>query len=66
MPRKICITTIYKNTNYGANLQAFALNKFINEYNECYLLSYEPQIKNAFSWIKNSWTNEKNKTLFRT
>lgn len=66
MPRKICITTIYKNTNYGANLQAFALNKFINEYNECYLLSYEPQIKNAFSWIKNSWTNEKNKTLFRS
>ena len=66
MPREICITTVYKNTNYGANLQAFALNQFINKRKDCYLLNYEPLIKNAFSWIKKSWINEENKTLFRS
>ena len=40
MLRKISIATLYKNTNYGANIQAFVLNKYINDkgYDCCLLL----------------------------
>ena len=68
--RKIGVITVHKNTNYGANLQAFASTKYINQLGyDCCLVDYysevQKQCTNALSWIKLSYKREQNKTFLR-
>lgn len=66
MPQKIGIATIYENTNYGANLQAFATCKYLNSLGyDAYLLDYYSTSSRLLPWLYKSWSNEKNKTLKR-
>ena len=70
MNKKVGIITVHKNVNYGANLQAFATNKFLNDSGfDCCVLDYtlpsEDKQNKLFSWLKESWDNEPNKSLPR-
>lgn len=70
MAKKIGVITVHKNTNYGANLQAFASCKYINNVGfDCSVIDYTlPEHDKAnylFSWLKQSWDGEKNKSLSR-
>lgn len=70
MKQKIGILTVHKNTNYGANLQAFALCNYINSLGyDCETVDYVSREDLKFlklgSWLKLSWDNEKNKSLAR-
>ncbi len=70
MNKKVGIITVHKNVNYGANLQAFATNKFFNDSGfDCCVLDYtlpsEDKQNKLFSWLKQSWDNEPNKSLSR-
>ena len=70
MSKKLGIITVHKNVNYGANLQAFALNEFLkrNGY-DCNVIDYtlpsQEQSAHLFSWLKQSWQAEKNKSFSR-
>ncbi|MBE6684090.1 MAG: 4Fe-4S dicluster domain-containing protein [Ruminococcaceae bacterium] len=66
MPQKIGIATIYVNTNYGANLQAFATCKYVNSIGyDTYVLDYYSASGRLLPWLYKSWSNEKNKTFKR-
>ena len=70
MKQKIGILTVHKNTNYGANLQAFALCNYINSLGyDCETVDYVSREDLKFlklgSWLKISWDNEKNKSFSR-
>lgn len=70
MYNKIGIITLHHNVNYGANLQAFATCKFVNDHNyNCEVVDYRlksQEIKNnAISWAMLSWNNEQSKSLKR-
>lgn len=70
MKQKIGILTVHKNTNYGANLQAFALCNYINSLGyDCETVDYVSREDLKFlklgSWLKLSWDNEKNKSVSR-
>ena len=65
--KKIGINTVHRNVNYGANLQAFASCKFINNagYNAEIIDYYPPAIDKdnyLFSWLKLSYDNGKRKS----
>lgn len=68
--KKVGIITVHKNTNYGANLQAFASNKYVNKIGcDCAVVDYSTEehdkSNHVFSWLKQTWDNEKNKTVAR-
>ena len=68
--QKIGILTVHKNTNYGANLQAFASCLYINKLGyDCSLIDYasldQQKSTHLFSWLKQSWDGEKNKSFSR-
>ncbi len=70
MYNKIGVITLHHNSNYGANLQAFATCKFVNDhYYNCEVVDYRLKTQelknNAISWVMLSWNNEKNKSLKR-
>ena len=70
MSKKIGIITVHKNVNYGANLQAFASCKYLNStgYNSYvidYTLPRHEKSNHLFSWLKQSWDGEPNKSLAR-
>lgn len=70
MYNKIGVITLHHNVNYGANLQAFATCKFVNDHNyNCEVVDYRlksQEIKNnAISWAMLSWNNEQSKSLKR-
>ena len=70
MNKKVGIITVHKNVNYGANLQAFATCKFLNDSGfDCSVLDYtlpsEDKQNKLFSWLKQSWDNEPNKSFSR-
>ena len=70
MSIKVGIITLHKNTNYGANLQAFASSAFVKNLGfDCILIDYfnDEQRKKSkvFSWLKLSWDKEKNKSFSR-
>lgn len=70
MKQKIGILTVHKNTNYGANLQAFALCNYINSLGyDCETVDYVSPVDLKFiklwSWLRLSWDNEKNKSFSR-
>ena len=67
---KIGVITVHKNVNYGANLQAFASCKYLNNKGyECSVIDYTlPEHEKGahlFSWLKQSWDGEKNKSASR-
>ncbi len=66
--KKIGIITVHRNVNYGANLQAFASCKFINNagYNAEIIDYYPKEIDKdnyLFSWLKLSYNGGKTKSL---
>lgn len=68
MEKKIGIITVHRNVNYGANLQAFASCKFINNagYNAEIIDYYPKEIDKdnyLFSWLKLSYNGGKSKSL---
>ena len=70
MKKNIGVITVHNNTNYGANLQAFASCAYLNEQGyDCKLIDYTipSHLKSTklLSWLKVSWDNEKNKSLSR-
>lgn len=70
MKQKIGVLTVHKNINYGANLQAFASSTYlIKQGYDCKVIDYTlPEHEKAnhlFSWLKQSWDGEKNKSLSR-
>ena len=65
---KVGIVTVHKNTNFGANLQAFALNRYINNLGyDCETIDYVPDDRgnHLWSWLKLSWDGETNKSFKR-
>ena len=70
MSKKVGVITVHKNVNYGANLQAFASCKYLNNkgYDSSvidYTLPEHEKNAHLFSWLKQSWDGEPNKTLPR-
>lgn len=70
MKQKIGILTVHKNTNYGANLQAFALCSYIDSLGyDCetvdYVSSNDLKFIKLSSWLRLSWDNEKSRSLSR-
>ncbi len=66
--KKVGIITVHRNVNYGANLQAFASCKFINNagYNAEIIDYYPKEIDKdnyLFSWLKLSYDCGKSKSL---
>lgn len=62
--KKVGIVTVHRNVNYGANLQAFASNKFINNQGfNAEIIDYLPSELDKenylLSWLKLSWDNGK-------
>lgn len=67
---KIGIITVHKNTNYGANLQAYASCKYINQLGyDCEIIDYVPPVQDTanhlFQWLYASWKNEHSKNIVR-
>ena len=61
---KVGIITLHRNTNYGANLQAFALQKYIKSlgYDVLiidYLKSEFDYQNHLLAWLKESWKNSR-------
>ena len=70
MSKKIGVITVHKNVNYGANLQAFASCAYLNKQGyDCrvidYTLSSHEKSAHLFSWLKQSWDGEANKSFSR-
>lgn len=66
--KKVGIVTVHRNVNYGANLQAFASNKFLlNHGFNTEIVDYLPKELDKdnylFSWLKRTWDNDKNSSL---
>lgn len=67
---KIGIITVHKNTNYGANLQAYASCRYINQLGyDCEIIDYVPPAQDTanhlFKWLYASWANENSKNIVR-
>ncbi|MBQ8429659.1 MAG: polysaccharide pyruvyl transferase family protein [Clostridia bacterium] len=70
MSKKVGVITVHKNVNYGANLQAFASCRYLNKLGyDCSLIDYtlpeHEKSAHLFSWLKQSWDAERNKSLTR-
>lgn len=70
MKQKVGILTVHKNTNYGANLQAFALCNYINSLGfDCETVDFTSQedlkYTRLLSWLKLTWDNEPGKSPVR-
>ena len=66
MKRKVGILTVHKNTNYGANLQAFASCKYINDKGyDCKLVDYFSASASLIPWLKITWENSRNESSLR-
>ena len=70
MKEKIGIITVHNNTNYGANLQAFASCRYLQKcgYDSRvidYSIPSHLRQTRLLSWLKTSWDAEKNKSLAR-
>lgn len=68
--KKVGIITVHKNTNYGANLQAFASCQYIKSLGyDCniidYILPEHDRANHLLSWLRLSWDGEKNKSISR-
>ena len=68
--RKVGVITVHKNVNYGANLQAFASCRYLNKKGfDCKVIDYtlpsHEKSVHLFSWLKQSWDGDKNKTFSR-
>lgn len=68
--RQVGIITVHSNVNYGANLQAFASCKYLNNqgYDSKvidYTLPNHEKSVHLFSWLRQSWKGEKDKSLKR-
>ena len=68
--RQVGVITVHKNVNYGANLQAFASCKYLNKKGfDCKVIDYtlpsHEKSVHLFSWLKQSWDAEKNKSFSR-
>lgn len=66
--KKVGIITVHRNVNYGANLQAFASCKFINNLGlDAEIIDYYPKEIDKdnylFSWLKLSYDHGKSKSL---
>ena len=66
--KKIGIITVHRNVNYGANLQAFASCKFLNNLGyKTEIIDYLPNELDKdnylFSWLKLSYKNGKTKSV---
>ena len=67
---QIGVITVHKNVNYGANLQAFASCKYLNKQGfDCRVIDYtlpsHEKSAHLFSWLKQSWVGEPNKSFLR-
>ena len=67
---QVGVITVHKNVNYGANLQAFASCKYFNKQGfDCSVIDYtlpsHEKSAHLFSWLKQSWDAEKNKSFSR-
>lgn len=67
--KKIGIITVHRNVNYGANLQAFASCKYINNLGfDAEIIDYYPKEIDKdnylFSWLKLSYDCGKSKSVF--
>ena len=65
---KIGIITVHRNVNYGANLQAFASARFLNNSGfDAEVVDYLPKNLDKdnylFSWLKSSWDNDENRSF---
>ena len=70
MKQKIGIITVHNNTNYGANLQAFASSAYLDKigHDACiidYTLPSHLKHTRLFPWLKCSWDGEPNKSISR-
>lgn len=70
MKQKVGILTVHKNTNYGANLQAFALCHYINSLGfDCETVDYtskeDLKYTRLLPWLRLSWDNEPGKSPAR-
>lgn len=68
--KKTGIITVHKNVNYGANLQAFASCKYLSKQGFDssvidYTIPEHEKSNHLFSWLKQSWDGEKNKSIPR-
>ena len=67
--KKIGIITVHRNVNYGANLQAYASCKYINNLGfDAEIIDYYPKEIDKdnylFSWLKHSYDCGKSKSIF--
>lgn len=63
---KIGIVTLFVNVNYGANLQAYALNSYIKSLGyDCKLVNYTafPDGVKLHRWLFASWKNDEKKSV---
>lgn len=70
MKSRVGIITVHKNTNYGANLQAFASCRYLQKQgcDVCvvdYTIPSHERLAHLFSWLKTSWDAEPQKSLGR-
>ena len=70
MKGKIGIVTLHRNTNYGANLQAYALQKYIQSIGgDVQLVDYLPLVYDSqnhlLTWLRESWRNARGIGFFR-
>ncbi len=68
--KKVGIITMHRNVNYGANLQAFASCKYLNDLGyQASVIDFFPKDMDAenhlIPWLKMSWNNEPNKSIQR-
>lgn len=70
MKKRVGVITVHKNTNYGANLQAYASCSYINDLGyDCEIIDYVPksqEISNhLWTWIWEIWKNDSSKSIVR-
>ncbi len=68
MRNRIGIITLHRNTNYGANLQAYACCQFLlSQGYDVQVIDYLPRKYDYESslgrWLRESWKNDKNRSL---
>lgn len=70
MKKRVGIITVHKNTNYGANLQAYASCKYINQLGyDCEIIDYVPKSQeipnHLWRWLWEIWKNDSSKSPVR-